>query len=202
MRSAPLALAALTLAGLTSLAAPAAHAQSLTYVLTGTANGTVVTGGITTPFLNQTFTFTETAPISGIITNGGYMVNPAGTVNLVLGSNSGTVANYGAAVSNVAGTVAEAGFLNSTTLTGVLGVTTTAGPVTLSAPQSPVALQTPPNNIVPTSFGSVDFVTISTLTFSSASAAVPEPGSLALLTGLSLTGAAFLRRRKQIQKAA
>ncbi len=30
-----------------------------------------------------------------------------------------------------------------------------------------------------------------------APAAVPEPGSIALLTGLSLTGAAFLRRRKQ-----
>ncbi len=35
-----------------------------------------------------------------------------------------------------------------------------------------------------------------------APAAVPEPGSIALLTGLSLTGAAFLRRRKQARKAA
>ncbi len=33
-------------------------------------------------------------------------------------------------------------------------------------------------------------------------AAVPEPGSLALLTGLSLAGAAFLRRRKQARNAA
>ena len=34
------------------------------------------------------------------------------------------------------------------------------------------------------------------------SSAVPEPGSIALLTGLSLTGAAFLRRRKTARKAA
>jgi hypothetical protein len=34
------------------------------------------------------------------------------------------------------------------------------------------------------------------------SSAVPEPGSIALLTGLTLTGAAFLRRRKQSRKAA
>ena len=33
-------------------------------------------------------------------------------------------------------------------------------------------------------------------------AAVPEPGSIALLTGMTLTGAAFLRRRKQASKAA
>ncbi len=33
-------------------------------------------------------------------------------------------------------------------------------------------------------------------------APVPEPGSIALLTGLSLTGAAFLRRRKTASKAA
>ncbi len=32
--------------------------------------------------------------------------------------------------------------------------------------------------------------------------AVPEPGSIALLTGLSLTGAAFLRRRKHAHEAA
>lgn len=33
-------------------------------------------------------------------------------------------------------------------------------------------------------------------------AAVPEPGSIALLTGMAVTGAAFLRRRKQAAKAA
>ena len=38
--------------------------------------------------------------------------------------------------------------------------------------------------------------------FTSAAPAVPEPGSIALLTGMTLTGAAFLRRRKQASKAA
>ena len=195
----------LALTALACLAAPnAAHAQSLTYVLSGTGTGVIfVTGGGATPFNNQTFTFTETAPISGVTTSGFYQFNFAGTVNLVLGSNSGTVANFGATINNGGGTVALAGFTDSTTLTGVLGVTTTAGPLTLSAPQSPVALQTPPNNIVPTSFGSVEFVFISTLTFSSSTpAAVPEPGSIALLTGMTLTGAAFLRRRKSARTAA
>lgn len=47
------------------------------------------------------------------------------------------------------------------------------------------------------------FVLIDNLAFGiAAPAAVPEPGSIAFLTGLSLTGAAFLRRRKQSQKAA
>ncbi len=37
--------------------------------------------------------------------------------------------------------------------------------------------------------------------FSTASAAVPEPGSIALLVGMSVTGAAFLRRRKFAQQS-
>ena len=38
--------------------------------------------------------------------------------------------------------------------------------------------------------------------FTPAAPAVPEPGSIALLTGLSLTGATFLRRRKVARNAA
>ena len=40
------------------------------------------------------------------------------------------------------------------------------------------------------------------VTIAPAAPPVPEPGSIALLTGMSLTGAAFLRRRKTDHKAA
>ncbi len=195
----------LALAALACLAAPnAAHAQNLTYVLSGTASGVVFVPGVSvTPFNNQTFTFTETAPISGVTTGFGFQFNFAGTVNLVLGSNSGTVANFGAAIDNLGGTVASAGFSDPTTVVSVLGITPTAGPLTLTAPQSSVALLFSSSSTFTTSFGNVTFFIESNLTFSSTTpAAVPEPGSLALLTGLSLTGAAFLRRPKQARIAA
>lgn len=194
----------LALAALACLAAPNAHAQDLTYVLSGTASGLVMVPGVSSSvFNNQTFTFTETAPISGVTTNVVPQFNFAGTVNLVLGSNSGTVANFGATIYNFGGTIANAGFSSTNTPVGVIGFTPTAGPLTLTAPQSSVALNLISNPTFTSSFGDVIFTDVSNLTFSSTTpAAVPEPGSLALLTGLTLTGAAFLRHRKLARKAA
>ncbi len=50
-----------------------------------------------------------------------------------------------------------------------------------------------PNSFTSGVFGDLAF----TATFTPTSTAVPEPGSVALLTGLSLTGAALLRRRRK-----
>ena len=50
-------------------------------------------------------------------------------------------------------------------------------------------------------FFSGGFDTLFRAEFTPAAPAVPEPGTIALLTGLSLTGAAFLRRRKAARKA-
>ena len=56
-------------------------------------------------------------------------------------------------------------------------------------------------NFANTPFNVGDVVKVD-LTFPAAAPPVPEPGSVALLTGLTLTGAAFLRRRKQASRNA
>ncbi len=90
---------------------------------------------------------------------------------------------------------------NSYTFTALLG-STTVDSATLIVPTSPGA------GFVGFRNETFDRIHITTLSSSGLAldtiqftpAAVPEPGSIALLTGMTLAGAAFLRRRKQASK--
>jgi hypothetical protein len=198
MRFVKLTCATLALCGILLTMGLSSHAQILTYVFSATG-----TGGLgPSAFSNAPFTITAKADTSSVTSVGNvfFLNTLSATVN-VTGVGSGTFLeipttlfdNQDTSVVGISTTIFNRNVLSDTNSAfATYKLATSIGPVT----GSPIFFQ---GEDFRTSAGFFGLISVGNVTFRAFT--VPEPGSIALLTGLSVSGGLFAVSRLSRRRA-
>ena len=184
------------LIGLGLALAAGAFAGPITYTLTGTGTGSLTVGSTVTPFTSQNYVLSVTTDTSLITFSSNVYFSP--NLSNVQFSVSGVGSGTATSMDVFDNQLGLAGFQDAIT-TNILGNT---GAFSLTY-QMTTALATSSgpafgalNQPFSTSFGTVQFSSISNSTFGAVlgSSTVPEPGTL-VFSGLGLVGMVVVRKR-------
>jgi hypothetical protein len=195
-------VAAAVLAGWIPGSAREANATPINYTFTG-----IGTGDIGTTAFSGAFTFVFNGNTTGITSGGGETFNEALGGTFSGGGFSGTLLSNNAVIVNNDPAFPRLSFFNSTFDNGGTLQNSVFTPYLLATSLGPVTVTTGPDllptlNLLGDGFGTtgggptIELLSISSLTFTATTAAVPEPASLTIF-GASLAAYGFIRRRRR-----